>query len=153
MPYTYKEIKTSEITIYNLQIGCLVTSERVTSIQVPCTGAPGGSPNPTGVGGPPPPPRPDDDEEEEEEEVELEKEIEISDDECKRMNMNEAAASFLENELLNMTFPCNDKDHQGILDEIVEELCKRDSEENNGLDAADGSITMSDVDEILEEYD
>jgi hypothetical protein len=102
---------------------------------------------------PPMPPSPNGGENEGETEVKPEKEVMISDEECKKQKMTGKAAEFLENELQNMTFPCSELDHQGILDEIVQELCKKDSEENNGLDAADGSITMRDVEEVLGEYD
>jgi len=82
---------------------------------IPCSGGGGGgSP---GVGGN----NTSEPEEEEEEEVELEKEIMITDEECKKQKMTGKAAEFLENELLNMTFPCSELDHQGILDEIVQE--------------------------------
>ena len=67
--------------------------------------------------------------------------------------MTAQAAEFLENELLDMTFPCSELDHQGILDEIVEELCRKDSEDDTGLDGVDGSISMSDVEEALGAYD
>ena len=44
----------------------------------------------------------------------------ITDEECKKEKMTAQAAEFLENELQNMTFPCSELDHQGILDEIVQ---------------------------------
>jgi len=91
--------------------------------------------------------------EDEEEEIELEKRLEIGDVKCKEDNMTEQAISYLENELLNMEFPCEDLDHQGILDEIVEILCNEDAQGNEGLEGSDGSITLSDAEAAVGAYD
>jgi len=152
---TYIEIDPN-IEIMGRQVGHLVTERINIFTYTKCGGGggggggggnSGGGTSGNGNGGN------EEEEEEEEEEIVLEKEIKITDEECKK-KMTEQAVDLLENELLGMDFPCENGDHQAILDDIVEALCTEAAAGNNGIEGAGGtSITLDRVNEALGGYD
>ncbi len=136
-----------------------------TEINIPCdNGGPPAPPPPFDFDVPPPPnpggpsngnpgstPPEDGDEDKE---TERKKDIEIKDEDCKNDHMNSDAVRFVQNELKNYEFPCEQLDAQALIDQILEELCaEADTPGGLDLEGLVGSITRDKVEAEIDKND